>query len=224
MLLNVIPWTRINKTAFWNSVSFKYSEPYGRDYHNIAHVIRLYNYAAKLKIPYDVNLDFAILVHDMIYDDQPNKEIRTNYEFIKMITKSIGLGMNIPEKAYLEGIVIEPLKIVDMVNTTINHSPMNNLGLVSNDLLMLDLYNFATKDRVGDFHILFDECVKLYPNVKKEDILENIKLNLIRLDSNLSVFVDNVDEKNVKYYNAWVDINLGIKEQIKYVDGIINKK
>lgn len=219
MLINVIPWTRLNKTTFWNSVSFKYSEPWGRDYHNIAHIIKMYNYAQKLKIPYDVNLDVAILIHDMIYDENPNKEVRTTYEFIQMLNKANGLGKVIKEVDYIEHIKIEPYKIIDMVHSTINHSPSTAIKAgVPLDLMLLDLYGLSQNTKFNDYNLIYDECVKLYKNAKPEEIKYNMKENMRRILGNIMVYVSENENENDKHVQNFVEIGNGIQEILTNVE------
>lgn len=46
-------------------------------YHNRNHVFRLYDLASLWSLPYDPELDLAILYHDCVYDAKPLKELRS---------------------------------------------------------------------------------------------------------------------------------------------------
>jgi len=46
-------------------------------YHNWQHILDCYTYLEQSNTPYDENLDYAVLYHDVIYDEKPNKELRS---------------------------------------------------------------------------------------------------------------------------------------------------
>lgn len=52
-------------------------------YHNEQHLLDCYKYLEDAKVPYDINLDCAILYHDCVYDAEPNKEFRSIDKFIQ---------------------------------------------------------------------------------------------------------------------------------------------
>jgi hypothetical protein len=49
----------------------------GCDYHNWQHILDCYAYLEAEQIPYDADLDLAVMHHDIVYDDQPSKEMRS---------------------------------------------------------------------------------------------------------------------------------------------------
>jgi hypothetical protein len=53
-------------------------------YHNWNHLVAMYNYLADTKQPYNVELDYAIMFHDYIYDASPKKEFRSAVAFEKI--------------------------------------------------------------------------------------------------------------------------------------------
>ena len=61
------PWTRLEGTPLWEAASLQYAKN-GHDYHDLAHVGRLYGHAERFRLPYDLSLDRAILAHDVILD------------------------------------------------------------------------------------------------------------------------------------------------------------
>lgn len=72
------PWTRLEGTDLWNKARHAYDADPRRIFHGFSHVSRLYHHAAyTYDLPYDPDLDKAILAHDVIYDDKPNKELRS---------------------------------------------------------------------------------------------------------------------------------------------------
>lgn len=56
----------------------------GCDYHNVRHIVAMYDYLTDTKYPYDEALDWAILFHDIVYDANPDKELRSAKLFFEM--------------------------------------------------------------------------------------------------------------------------------------------
>lgn len=71
-------WSRLIHTDLGAAARAQYQSDHRRHYHNWGHVMRLYYHAEHtLALPYDPDLDAAILVHDVIYDALPDKELRS---------------------------------------------------------------------------------------------------------------------------------------------------
>lgn len=72
------PWTQLEGTEIWSRAEAIYNGDPRRIYHVMDHVRRLYHHAAvTFALPYDRQLDLAILAHDVIYDTGPDKELRS---------------------------------------------------------------------------------------------------------------------------------------------------
>lgn len=63
-------WTKLNLTK----VLDLYKD---REYHNLDHLAEMYNYLNTQEIEYSPILDYAILFHDAVYDNLPDKELRS---------------------------------------------------------------------------------------------------------------------------------------------------
>lgn len=46
-------------------------------YHNWQHILDCYSYLEKNSVPYSVELDYAVMHHDIVYDRWPDKEARS---------------------------------------------------------------------------------------------------------------------------------------------------
>lgn len=221
---NKIPWTKLDKDHIWAHVSVKYMEPEGRQYHNMQHIVNMYTYAKELQIPYDVNLDLAILYHDVVYDDKENKEIRSAYMFTQDILQYSGnkLSKILPEKILMPFGVVKPNDVVDYIATTINHSPEK--FDTKSYLALLDLYHFSNeKDRQDSAYKLFEEIYNLYPNAKKLDVLQNINKNLARIYGNL-IYSLEINKYQGDYIKEWDAVVEGIKTQYKHIETLIQKE
>jgi predicted metal-dependent HD superfamily phosphohydrolase len=75
----MVKWTRItdNELAETTWSSLDDNEIDGCAYHNGWHVYSMYAYLDETNEPYDEALDWAILFHDVVYDEKPDKELRS---------------------------------------------------------------------------------------------------------------------------------------------------
>lgn len=88
---------------------------------------RLYHHAEHtLDLPYDRDLDLAIMAHDVIYDEHPDKELRSA-EWLKAV---MGQGY---ERAY------------DIVMQTYNHTLIKG---GDNRIVLLDLADLSIPEKV----------------------------------------------------------------------------
>lgn len=129
-----------------------------RRYHNWHHVDRLYTWAHTWGFDYDLALDIAIGFHDAVYDERPNKEVRS----ADLMRDSIRAFM-----PYLSQSVID--KAYSLIGTTIDHVPTDDNRLVLCDLadLGVEFYRNINSENI------LSESILLYPNVKRVDILRN---------------------------------------------------
>lgn len=218
----MVPWTKLGKDAIWSHVSVKYMEPVGRYYHNMQHVVDLYNYAHELKIPYDINLDVAILFHDIVYDDKDNKEIRSAYEFMQRM-KAFNGGKEVPEKMLMPFGVVNTNIVADAILGTISHNPDGKDTSARNLLILLDLYGMTKKKaREEGFNNLMNEIDVLYSankELNEKTVIEEMGRNLVRIYGNLLTYVTKVKddpEKNLIYMKEWEQVCEGVAAQIKH--------
>jgi len=71
------PWTRLSGTPIWTKAQAAYQADPRRKFHTFYHVIDLYARADALGLPYDPDLDRAILGHDVVWDAGGNLELRS---------------------------------------------------------------------------------------------------------------------------------------------------
>jgi hypothetical protein len=76
--ITVMMWTKIQNTPMAFAARAKYRADTRRLFHNLDHIENLYWAADTVYgFSYDLNLDRAILTHDIIYDERPLKELRS---------------------------------------------------------------------------------------------------------------------------------------------------
>lgn len=61
------------------------------DYHNLDHIAAMYQYLQDTNEPYDKALDWAILYHDVVYDELPDKEERSAKYFAEHALRSMSM-------------------------------------------------------------------------------------------------------------------------------------
>lgn len=120
-------WSRLQGTPIWAKAEAAYAAPDGRHYHNMGHVLRLYEVAEQAGVRYDRALDLAILAHDAVYDDKPEKERRSADWLLENADAEEHLGV----LAAAERLVM----------STADHAPG-----ADNRLVLLDLHDLG--DRV----------------------------------------------------------------------------
>lgn len=226
-LIQNIPWTKLNKDAIWANTSVKYMTPAGRFYHNMEHVVDIYKYAAELNIPYDINLDVAILFHDVIYDRNDNKEIRSTYEFVNVIKNFTNTEMKtLPEKIMLPFGIVNVNEVIDSILATISHAPSETKGIATT-MVMLDLYGFAKNTTCKkNFNNLMKEIGVLYDEPPVLGVYQNIKNNLLRLYGNITYFLEfNKANAIVTPYSVvWDKILVGLEKQVEELDVLIENQ
>ena len=75
-------------------------------YHNGWHVYKMYEYLHKTDEPYDECLDWAILFHDIVYDDKPEKEYRSAVMFSDMKEKYSGCDLNLLNEGHVAALIM----------------------------------------------------------------------------------------------------------------------
>lgn len=75
-------------------------------YHNGWHVADMYKYLEKTNEPYDECLDWAVLFHDIVYDDKPQKEYRSAIMFSDMKAKYSGCDLNPLNEGHVASLIM----------------------------------------------------------------------------------------------------------------------
>lgn len=141
-------WSRLLDTEMGELVTHYMDDP-RRKYHNINHVRRLYELANTLKIPYYAKLDAAILWHDVVYDEHPDKEVRSA-ELLKETAQEY------PE--WFRDFSVTQTN--EMILNTITH---RYIPQIDPWLIRLDTYDLSIDpQRYKNFWLLIDEAMELY--------------------------------------------------------------
>lgn len=152
-------WTRILDTklgeAAWEILGASQC-----DYHNGWHVVKMYDYLDKTNEPYDEALDWAVLFHDIVYDNQPDKEFRSADLFLKMRHEHDGCNLDFDDK----------VKVVSMIYSTTTHevtAPFHSA------IVRADLHALTNPvDVVYNYMSIMDESIWLY-KIDEQTFAEN---------------------------------------------------
>jgi len=122
-------WSQLINTDLGRMAEINYSADPRRKYHNWTHILRGYHHAEiNLGLSYDVNVDAAWLGHDWVYDEHPDKELRSIDAFHEAL-------------AHVDPIVGLDMSVVDaLIESTINHSYTNDNRVVKMDLTDLTFH------------------------------------------------------------------------------------
>ncbi|MFX4299892.1 hypothetical protein [Pseudosulfitobacter pseudonitzschiae] len=131
------PYTKLFDTDLWRAAEAQYRMN-GHDYHGMGHIHDLYASAARLGMDYDVDLDHAILTHDVILDGEDRPELRSA-RWLELRT-----GNRFP-------------KASELIMTTVDHLPSHD----DNRMALLDLSGFLSPgDRTANTRKLRDEAAR----------------------------------------------------------------
>jgi predicted metal-dependent HD superfamily phosphohydrolase len=132
-------------------------------YHNLDHVASMYEYLEKSSEPYNEELDWAILFHDIVYDNKPDKELRSSQLFYEMSKKYRGINFN----------TVSTLNVGMAISATIDHVIHEHSSPIERAIVRADLHGLA--DSVTTFYNfgkLMEEAVSLY-GISQKEFAEN---------------------------------------------------
>lgn len=102
-------WSKIQDTALAQHavahIAAKTLE-LGLLYHNVDHVMGMYQYLEDTNEPYDPVLDWAVLFHDFVYDDQPEKEYRSAVAFSNWKKHYSGCDLNVLDEGTVAAMIL----------------------------------------------------------------------------------------------------------------------
>ena len=165
------------------------------EYHNIDHIFRCFDYYKNNNVVMTETLRVATWYHDVVYDNLPNKEVRSTFYLQAMVEDHNAWARRFPDD--------DLAKAKTMILGTINHNIITNP--YAKDLIKADLYDLTFPDRtIRNFVKIMDESTKLY-GISKVDFA---KANRSFMDGLLQVCRDNREADDDKEY--WDGVLRGI--------------
>lgn len=144
-------WSRIQETALAFHAHIKIVNN-GCAYHNLEHVQSMYQYLDDTSEPYDEALDWAVLFHDIVYDDKPEKEFRSAKTFVDMVTRYGGCTLRPSEQA----------RVYSLIMRTVDHVVHPDV-LHSSAIIRADLHGLTNQlTAFQNFGKIMEESMELY--------------------------------------------------------------
>lgn len=184
-------WSNLQQTTLWYFAKQKYDSN-GLSYHNWNHILELYAFLESEKVPYSQELDLAVLFHDIIYDELPEKEKRSA-DYMKSVCKGI-FSDHIINESY------------NLIMATSGHKVRSekDLWIIKADLAALRNPATATIN----FGKILEESRRLYLSLSDEKLIQGTH-DFMKLF--YGIMVDNLDETHDKFFD---EILIGIEATI----------
>jgi predicted metal-dependent HD superfamily phosphohydrolase len=152
-------------------------------YHNWQHILDCYAYLEENNVPYSEELDFAVMHHDIVYDEWPNKEARS--------------------AGFLSTRYPDMTGAVDTIMSTADHR-VRDKDELCRWMIRADLHQLADPKLALDNYVkLMNESMKLYSVTEYEFARANLEFMKTLRDTV-------VDNHLVDTDQFWLDVMLGI--------------
>ena len=195
----MIAWTQIFKHPVTEIAMSHYyvNHSSGCAYHNFTHITRMYEYLDSVKQPYSKALDWAVLFHDVVYDEKPDKELRSA-ELWYNLTKDDLEFQDIRDEVF------------DLIMATKDHSSASTAEPLKSAIIRADLHALTNPvDVVYNYMSIMEESIELYDIDEIAFAENNIKFMtglLDRVDKNIEI-----DPEHREFYK---DVKRGIVSTI----------
>ncbi len=176
--MRVIPWSQVQDTELAQMARLIIWDNYDNRelaYHNWDHVESMYQYLADTNEPYDEALDWAVLFHDIVYDEKPEKEYRSMQVFADMVERYEGCTPDIWERD----------RVCKLIMYTVDHVVTQYPK--SSAIVRADLHGLAKRlTAYKNFDKIMKESVALYGideitfAQNSEDFMRGLKLRVAR--------------------------------------------
>jgi len=171
-------------------------------YHNLEHVRSMYQHLEDTAEPYDEVLDWAVLFHDVIYDEKPDKELRSGLYFIQQ-AEAVGCSLSQDER----------FQVVQLIMHTEKHEDLNC------PLVRADLHQLADPVQAfRNFRLIMEESMELY-DIDEITFASNSEKFMCGLLCRVSKPMD----KSNMHYELWQRICRGIDATITFAELITRK-
>jgi len=188
-------WSRLGNNKFaelWYAKNLAY--------HNPDHIQECYMFLERMNAPYDEDLDYAVLFHDVVYDKDPLKEERSAQLLLKYY----------PERT----------KAAEIILATAHHNITPDMDEATRWMIRADLHGLAsTHTTVINYAKIMEESMYLYDVSAKTFAEKNLDFMLKLLETAINNSFYDSDE----YLQFWIDVSSGINLTINLSNAICNK-
>lgn len=189
-------WTRISPSSIHRRIAWHQMMKNGLPYHNTNHVEMMWEFLDVEQVPYDINLDYAVLYHDAVYDAAGDKEERSAQLFVQACENH-----GIPE-----GVDVDT--VVRLIRATIYHIPADPL---ESAIIRADLWGLTVPHNTyHNFNALVDEGKRLY-HTWELPVMRGMITFLLDLYNRIEHNRTVADPEHAAY---WFDVNQGISQSI----------
>ena len=194
-------WSKIQYTELFGEAFIKITDNHKCEYHNHNHVDSMYEYLQTANVPYDANLDWAVVFHDLVYDELPRKEQRSAMAFYDMANRYRGF----------QGTEVDKIEVGILIGLTVTHEVHSFLTPTQKAIIHADLHELTDPVKTTrNFVKIMDESMALYGVSQKEFAKANVEFLTglrERMFKNISV-----DKDNESFYKEVIDgIDLTIR-------------
>ncbi len=162
-------WSRVLDTDLGRFTLARYDQN-GLEYHNRDHILSMYDYMERTSVHYSTALDLAVLFHDVIYDSESCKEIRSADDMEKICSRTYA-NKTVEQAWYL-------------IMQTSGHKLRSIDGL---DIVKADLYGLTDPiQTIENFAKIQKENAKLYPEssvsqrlLETKKFMESFKITMM---------------------------------------------
>lgn len=175
-------WSKIQRTELAEAI-IEYIEINSAfnelTYHNIKHINYMYDYLYRTNESYNEALDWAVLAHDLVYDNKPDKEQRSAELFLQLAAEYHSHALSHHTKD----------RVVSLIMGTVSHlvtkphlSPIvrADLAALANPVDAFHNYNLIMKESMNLYNIseyAFAESNIAYMKKLKVAVIENRTLD-----------------------------------------------
>lgn len=206
-------WSRIQDTELATEAYILMNENAinGCVYHNNDHIYDMYQYLEETSVPYDEALDWAVMFHDVVYDELPDKELRSAQMFMEM--SGVFRGCNLDET--------EKQRVYDLILATASHKVLSEDVLKGNNaIIRSDLHALTSKVKtIDNFTKIMKETIMLYVCSVEDFATNNIQF-MSGLHERMSLNILVVDEEERKFFDdvqSGIDLTIRLAQAIKDV-------
>ena len=186
-------WSKIAQTDIGHDAALLYMKGTHRYYHNWLHICDCYDYLESNNVEYDEDLDYAVLYHDIVYDDQPDKEKRSSDLLLQ----------HFPGKD----------RAAEIIMATAGHD-IRNRSWQEVEMIKADLHQLADPCLVlSNFQSIMLESMEIY----KCSAYEFAKSNCIFMNKLRNTIYCNLE---VEKSNFWNDVSLGTMMTVEIADSM----
>jgi hypothetical protein len=149
-------------------------------YHNWGHILDCYKYLEDEQVEYDEDLDFAVMYHDVIYDEKPDKELRSTGFMLHHFPKRT--------------------RAAEIIMATVGHKITEDTPWQERMMIKADLHQLADPVQATRNYVkIMDESIYLY----KITPLEFAKNNAIfMMNMQNTVFANMQVDTDQKFWEA----------------------